>query len=423
MRTIVQGMAACLLLVAAGAAGQENGGPTPYDKAMARGQKALAAEDWLTAAQSFGQALRLKPGDEEAAKAFKDAVKKIEVYNTRIDPLKGRTMERYGSTGSRDAIRDGLAWLVKKQAEDGHWTNTSPQPHAKDDLAPTAFALLALLADGSCEVEGEHREAVRKGIAWILARQQDGGSFGGATHYSEGLAALAVVEAFAMGGTDETFLAAQKSLNYVVEARCPKGGWVYQPSTQEGYGDVSVSGMMFQPLKQAQMVYLDFRYDTLLEFADWVESVTFESGEVPYRPGQAAPHHAPSLTAIGCLTRIYAGDTRETSPSLALGVDRVFAAKDQLRSHIYFLYYGTMLAFLVGGDSWRTWNEPMMEYLLSKQAKEGDDKGMIWDPEEYWAKLGYVDPVLFHSMAMLSLECCYRYVPHPMVPEEEPKEE
>ncbi len=402
------------LAFAVSALAQES--PGAFDQRMDRGRRALAEEDWLTAAQSFGLALRERPGDPDAAASLKRALREVEVYNTRFEPLRGRTMERYASARSREAIDAGLAWLVHRQAEDGHWTNTSSQGHARDDLAPTAFALLALLADGSCEVEGPHADAVRRGIAWILARQQPNGSYGGVTHYSEGLAALAVVEAFAMGGTDATFLSAQKSLNHVVGSRCPNGGWLYLPSTDDGQGDVSVTGMMFQPLKQAQMVYLDFSYDTLRETADWIDRITFEDGAVPYRPGQAAPHHAPSLAAIGTLVRMYAGDSPGSTPRVAHGIETVLAHREEMKTNLYFLYYGTMLAFLAGGETWETWNPMMLDHLLARQAKEGADAGLFWDADEYWVKLGYIDPVLYQSMAILSLECCYRYVPRPMVP-------
>ncbi len=388
-----------------------------YQARLDRGRNAAERKEWDVAAQQFGLALRVRPDSVEAGDLFRQAIREVEIYNTRFEPLRTRTAEHHGGQGGLEGVALGLAWLAAKQQPEGYWVNEFRHDYRCDDVGTTAFALLAFLADGNSDATGPYREQVARGVAWLIARQQAGGSFGGGSNYSEGLAALAIVEAFAMGGSEQSFLSAQKSLNHIVASRCPEGGWDYQePPAISGHGDVSVSGMMFQPLKQAQLAYLDFSYDTLDEIVSWVDRITPESGIVPYRPGQNSSFHDPSMVAIGSLFRLYAGHTPESHASLARGIGIVSAAREDMRGNIYFLYYGTMVSFLVGGETWTAWNEVLVENLLAKQVAEGPDKGRFWDEADRWTSPRYVDPVTYQAMAILSLECCYRYVPRKMVP-------
>jgi hypothetical protein len=381
--------------------------PAAYRKAMEAGKDALQRKKFADAAREFGAALRAKPGDKTAEKGFGRAIRELEIYNTRFGDLKTETVKKFGMEKALPAIEKGLKWLAAQQKEDGRWS--CKPTHATDDMASTAFALLAFLADGNSETTGPFKEVVAKGAAWLVKQQQADGSFGGVRLYTEGLCTLALVEAFVMGGTEAHYEAAQKGINHVVKSQRPKGGWMYK-GDDDGAGDSSVTGMMFQPLKQGQMAFLDFDETCLERGRAFIDAITDKEHWVGYREGDGRRHIA--LTAIGNLVRVYAG-AEFADEKVKGGLALVLKHKDQMKVNLYFLYYGVMLCFLAGGDAWTEWRDVMLPRLLDKQTKEGS-----WIPEGEDAPAGFANYLSTSdatAMALLSLECCYRYVPKKML--------
>jgi hypothetical protein len=80
------------------------------------------------------------------------------------------------------AVKKGLEYLVKNQQEDGGWsqgggwrTNVGGNGRVEgknvedpSDVGNTCFALLALLRSGSTATEGEYKEAVAKGLKFVI---------------------------------------------------------------------------------------------------------------------------------------------------------------------------------------------------------------------------------------------------------------
>ncbi len=392
--------------------------PEAYRKAMAAGKEALAAKDYAEAARGFAEALRQRAGDAVAEKGFGRAIRELEIYNTRYGELKRETMKRFGMESAAPAIERGLKWLAAQQQPDGRWL-CRPMAGATDDMASTAFALLALLADGNSEAGGAYASQVTKGTDWLLAQQNADGSFGGARLYTEGICTLVLVEAFVMGGTEKHYHAAQRGIGYVLANQRPEGGWMYRGS-DAGWGDTSVTGMMFQPLKQGHMAYLDFDLKALERGRSYIDRVTNGDHWVGYH----LPNDSSSivLTAIGNLVRIYSG-VATTDPEVQAGMGLVHANQAQMKTNLYFLYYGAMFAFLAGGDAWTSWRDVMLPHLLEQQGKAGPDAG-AWLPEGAGVNAGYADYLSntdATAMALLSLQCCYRYVPKKMLNREPPR--
>jgi hypothetical protein len=79
------------------------------------------------------------------------------------------------------AVKKGLEYLVKNQRPDGGWNQgggwrqnigggriEGPNVEDPSDVGNTAFALLALIRAGNTPTEGEYREAVQRGLEFIL---------------------------------------------------------------------------------------------------------------------------------------------------------------------------------------------------------------------------------------------------------------
>jgi hypothetical protein len=83
------------------------------------------------------------------------------------------------------AVRKGLEYLVKRQQEDGGWNQgggwrtavngqggrvEGKQVEDPSDVGNTCFALLALFRAGSTPTAGEYKDAVARGLKFVLAR-------------------------------------------------------------------------------------------------------------------------------------------------------------------------------------------------------------------------------------------------------------
>jgi len=81
------------------------------------------------------------------------------------------------------AVKKGLEFLVKSQQEDGGWNQGGGWRNATaggrvegknvedpSDIGNTCFVLLALLRAGNTATEGEYKDAVKKGLKFVLAK-------------------------------------------------------------------------------------------------------------------------------------------------------------------------------------------------------------------------------------------------------------
>jgi len=82
-----------------------------------------------------------------------------------------------------ESVKKGIAYLIKNQQADGGWNqgggwrtggNGQARVEGKEvedpsDMGNTCYALLALVRAGNTATEGEHKEAVKKGLKYVLA--------------------------------------------------------------------------------------------------------------------------------------------------------------------------------------------------------------------------------------------------------------
>jgi squalene-hopene/tetraprenyl-beta-curcumene cyclase len=136
----------------------------------------------------------------------------------------------------RAAIGRGLAWLRGMRSSDGGWgafdaDNTSPWPYripfadfgAMTD--PPSADVTAHVVECLCAEGLAGSPEVRDGVAWLLVRQEPGGSwFGrwGANHvYGTG----AVVPALVAAGLPAAHPAIRRAVAWLVDHQNPDGGW------------------------------------------------------------------------------------------------------------------------------------------------------------------------------------------------------
>jgi hypothetical protein len=217
--------------------------------------------------------------------------------------------QRGGSPATERAVQNGLDWLVRHQAEDGHWSDrclgpgartrcTKPgvcsAPGAHFPTAQTGLALLALQGGGHYYANGApHSVSVKRGLEWLVSQQAaDGCLTANRTNYfmyEHGMAAFALAEAVATArhagqAPDPRYVAAlEKAVRFIEKCQDPKGGgWRYAPQMA---GDTSVSGWVVLALKTAKEADVAVTPACLEAAVKYFKSCEGADGVTEYVPG------------------------------------------------------------------------------------------------------------------------------------------
>ncbi len=355
----------------------------------------------------------------------------------RRGPAGGSTLGDSGDGQlTEPAIEHGLEYFARTQFPDGHWSlHESPPGVSLDatslgelhaDTAATGLALLTYMAAGYTHQDEKYRDTVHRGLDWLMKHQAADGnlSYRGsdATHfYSQGIATMALCEAYGMTQDRELRAAAQKAIDFIVAAQDPsRGGWRYV--AREG-SDTSVTGWQLMALRSAKGAGLNVPDPTLRKIGHWLDLAHAGRGTYVYNPwnldtAEESKGRAPSptMTAQAMVMRMYLGENDQAA--LRQGADYLLAhlpepagAETALRD-CYYWYYGNMAMFLLHGDYWKAWNDRVTPLVRAGQVERGPLKGS-WsgnDPvPDYWnAKAGrhYVT-----AMHVLTLEFRYWHLP------------
>jgi hypothetical protein len=348
-----------------------------------------------------------------------------------------------GNGESEAAVARGLKWIVQHQAPDGHWALDRFNEHgrcnctgfgAKYDVAATAFGLLPLLGAGENHLatgkNHAYAKVVQKGLSWLISRQKGDGSFSG-NMYEQGLATIAICEAYGLTSDPKLKVPAQKALNFVCDAQSQAGGWRYG-AKQPGF-DTSVSGWQLMGLKSGQMASLSVPKENLHRADQWMNAAM---DRATYGYGYTSAGAGTTTSAVGLLCREYRGWGPRTT-ELAGGIQNLLYQGGKRttpttvnwpggQGNMYYYYYMTQVLHHFGGPDWKLWNEAkddkgnsigrpgMRDWLISKQDRGQDPKHPhqigSWSPagDAHGAAGGRV---MITSMSLLTLEVYYRYLP------------
>jgi hypothetical protein len=320
---------------------------------------------------------------------------------------------RGGTAASEQAVERGLQWLAAHQREDGSWRFNHrdsicqglcrhPGSHASTTGA-TALALLPFLGAGYTSEQGPYQEVVKKGLYYLTGRMlitPKGGDLQEGTMYAHGLASIVLCEAYAMTGDPALREPAQQAVDFICAAQHPQGGWRYHPGQA---GDTTVFGWQIMALKSARLANLDVPSVVIDNAMRYLDSVQ-EQGGATY--GYQGPGKQPSPTAIGLLSRMYYGWSRDDG-RLARGVGYVDALGPS-KTDMYFNYYATQVMHHFQGSLWDRWNERLREHLIATQAHQGHESGSWYFPDPH----GQVGGRLYTTaMCLMTLEVYYRHMP------------
>ncbi len=331
----------------------------------------------------------------------------------------------------------GLEFLVRSQQPDGRWSlgrfagaAADDAPRLRSDTAATGLALLSFLGAGHDHYGGPHRDAVRRGLEYLITVQKENGdlyvpadelSNSCAWLYSHGIAAIAICEAVGMTGDPRLRPAAEKACRFISASQHPEsGGWRYVPGTDS---DLSVSGWMLVALRSGDLAGVKTEPATLAGIRRLVEASASPSEPARYAYNPRNPQQRPSalsvscMTAVGALMRLHTGDTPEApgvqEPCRVLaGLPPAYGTTSNRTRDAYLWYYASQVLVHDGGADWDRWYAALVETLAAKQETVGAKRGS-WDPlgsiPDRWGAYG--GRVYVTALHLLALEVPYRHLP------------
>ena len=159
------------------------------------------------------------------------------------------------------AARNGLDWLAKTQAPDGHWDGQGGQY----PTAMTALAGMTMLMEGSTIRQGRYCDNIERCVTWFMKRSMPNGLIGNPNNpteaqrytYGHGFGLLFLASVY--GDEDdkerrkklETIL--KKAVEFTGNAQTDQGGWGYV-SAKDGsnFDEGSTTITQLQALRAAR---------------------------------------------------------------------------------------------------------------------------------------------------------------------------
>ncbi len=329
------------------------------------------------------------------------------------------------------AVMRALRWLKDHQYADGSW---GPEYRS----AMTGLALLTFLAHGETTGSEEFGDAVRRGLRYLLSRQNERGWFrsAGPIHnrpalygtsqrdvYEHVIATYAISEAYGLTRIPMLRRSMEDAVQVIIDGQLDNGGWAYG-FAQDGpmHIDVSLGGWVIQALKAAEMADAGNRglRMTIENGIRGILTMTDPVGGGLFGYSTRIPGHDPDhiMTGVAVLALqltgyVSAEETRVAMRRLrAMNFNWHHDPEDRNNHRqlagdwpFYAWYYITQARFQFSPESWRPWNRQFAPGLCHTQNPDGS-----WCPPPGSVEGSY-GPVYNTTFPALMLQVYYRLLP------------
>lgn len=372
-------------------------------------------------------------------------------YAERTKPKTLELLAQYGGTEqSQAAVEEGLNWLARHQAYDGHWgadclaagpISRCEPAHPCDgagnpfEAAQTGLAVLAFQAGGHYYFnEQKYSDNVERGLRWLVERQAPGGWIVGSQNpspsqiatgnapfqqyfmYEHAIATFALCEscavALAEGRQPEPryLAAATQAVRFLEQVQHVDGGWRYTVAKREP-SDCSVSGWVMLALKTAHGAKIAVDRRTLSRMTLFFRRHRLGARTVYKTPSEQGTD---AIIGVGMLVDEFIAHNPRSSlveagaTFLAGKAALPWGEVGALAQSDYYLWYNCTLAmFQAGGRAWERWNESVREHVIGRQLHgDGCERGS-WPPDDAWSERG--GRIYSTALAVLTLEVYYRF--------------
>jgi hypothetical protein len=305
------------------------------------------------------------------------------------------------------AVQKAMVWLAERQdPADGSWSGG----RFGKNVAITALACLALMADGNLPGRGPYGDEVERGLDFILANAQDTGLIASdaanGPMYGHGFAALFLGEVYGTtAGGPETersrklHEALVKAVRLIEQTQNEEGGWRYNPVPFDA--DVSVTICQVMALRSARNAGIEVSSEVIDRAVEYVRRCQNADGGFRYQADGGAS--AWPRSAAGVATLFYAGIYSDVAIDRGMDYLRANALPGLARAsqahYFYGHYYAVQASYLAGGDRWAEWWPAVRGELLGSQNDDGS-----WEDRSVGDEYGT-------AMALIVLQMPKRYLP------------
>jgi len=327
------------------------------------------------------------------------------------------------------SVNRALEWLKNSQRADGSWGGAEAD-------AMTGLAILTFLANGETPSSARYGATVEKGIKFLLDEQakHGGGKFSGwvlggdgGMHqaYAHGIATYAISESYGLTRIPTLKKAMEDAVGVIIQGQQPGGSWDYG-FRKTARRDASVAGWQLQALKAALIAGASNQ--GLKEAIDrGVEELKkFQHEETGMFSYSDPDRGKMSITGVAVLCLQLAGKAKDSATRKGLQALKQAEINWQkpMEWPMYSWYYITQAKFQAGGGDWDSWNP---RFALEIMKNQRDDGSWITAGEnlgeEFHGKETSYGPVYATTLAALTLQVYYRFLPTYKPVEVEPEPE
>lgn len=307
----------------------------------------------------------------------------------------------------------GAAYLVQSQKHDGSWKAESS--FGSNGTGVCSLCVLALLATGEDPNFGKYAPTIRKGLAYLIRKQNRRSGMMGGNAYDFGFTMLALAEAY--GAVDDSLIFPNdrgrnertigEALHLCVRAACTMrhkselvGHAWNSTAGSGGVPDTSVAGSVLIGLFAAKNAGIEVSDDVIEKALKYFRKMTNKGGTVGYF--QTRGNDYGNSTARSSITALV----------LAIGRRRKWGEYEATRKYLvqnleqrydthplYGDYYQAQALFQVDYKAWQAWNRERIRRTTLLVNKDGSiGRSPIGAPYST-------------AMSMLTLALNYRFLP------------
>jgi len=257
----------------------------------------------------------------------------------------------------------GLSFLASSQSKDGSWNDNNGKEPGVVGLCIAAF-----LAHGEDPVNGPYAENIRRGLTYILSKQNKTNGYIGSSMYNHAFAAKALAESYGVVDMPEIAPALKQAVDLILTAqkRNRQGGWRYTPESRDS--DTTVTGCQLVTLYAARNAGIPVPEENIRKALAYLNANRATNGSYGYT---SASSGRPTLTAIGVLCLALAKQT--DSKGFQASVNYLKTNLDYRDRHYpyYYEYYMAQALFHADDGLWNDWNQRNLRYMATIQSPDG----------------------------------------------------
>ena len=309
------------------------------------------------------------------------------------------------------AVLRALEWLRINQNQDGSWGT-----HDKE--AMTGLGILTFLAHGETTASEKYGPTVERAIRYLVAKQNEKGEFAKtdttAGTYSQAICVYALSEAYGMTRIPSLKSVMEKGVQLLIDGQQSKGGYDYKFAKGDRR-DTSLGGWCCQAMKAAYIAGAENPklHDAMELAVQDMKSVQKPDDGSFYYSKIGASHSTHSITAVAVLSMqlLGHGEDQEVKRGMDFLGDAKCEWKNPVEWPMYAWYYISQTKFHKGGATWTGWNAQFAPQFIRNQNPDGSWNSAGLGLKEGTTGRENMHPVYATTLAALTLQVYYRFLP------------